>query len=178
MPDRPTHPSPSPLLCPPRLVPAGHGPAGGGPADGLHSTSTADLLVRTGAAVLGARRSRAAAHGLPLTAVTVLDVLSRTGGGLVQRELAAWARIGPTTLVPVLDALADAGLAERVVDPVDRRVRRVRITDAGRERLRAARPAVRGPRLPEPPAEHAEAIRGYLVAVVVALEQDHRETSS
>jgi DNA-binding MarR family transcriptional regulator len=173
MPDHPTHPSPSPLLRPPRLV-----PAGGGPAGGPDVTSTAELLVRTGAAVLGARRARAAAHGLPLTAVTVLDVLSRTGGGLVQRELAARARIGPATLVPVLDALADRGLAERVADPDDRRVRRVRITAAGRELLRAARPAVRGPRLPEPPAEHAEAIRGYLVAVVVALEQDHRETSS
>lgn len=137
--------------------------------------TTADLLVRAGQAVHAARRERVAAHGLPLTAVTVLDVLARRGD-LVQRELAALARIGPTTLTPVLDVLEEAGLAARCTDRDDRRIRRVTITEAGRERWHRTRCAARGPRLPPPPAEHAEAFREYLVAVVAHLEHDRRET--
>lgn len=163
---------PDPLLSPPRLVPE---PQPG--ADAEPQGTTADLLVRAGAAVRAERRERLAPHGLPLTAVTVLDVLSRTDG-LVQRELAARARIGPATLTPVLDGLEGEGLAARVTDPGDRRIRRVTITGAGRERLRAVRPAARGPRLPELPADHAEAIREYLIAVIALLEQDHHDEQS
>ncbi|SFN12498.1 DNA-binding transcriptional regulator, MarR family [Pseudonocardia ammonioxydans] len=160
-------PGPDPLLSPPRLVPGP--PAGADPPE-----TTAGLLVRAGAAVQAARRRRAARHGLPLTAVAVLDALARTDG-LVQRELAARVRIGPATLTPVLDTLEGAGLAARVTDDGDRRVRRVRITDAGRDRLHAARPAAHGPRLPEPATGHVEPIREYLIAVIAALEQDHRD---
>ncbi|ANY07598.1 MarR family winged helix-turn-helix transcriptional regulator [Pseudonocardia sp. HH130630-07] len=137
--------------------------------------SGADLLVRAGQLVLGARRARAAEHGLSLTAVRVLEELARAGGGLVQRELAARVRITPPTLTPVLDVLEAAGLATRTTDGVDRRLRRVVITGPGHARLRDAVAATHGPRLPEPPAAHADAVREYLVAVIAFLEQDRRD---
>lgn len=145
-----------------------------GPRPGPGGPDTvADLLVRAGAGVSEHRRRRAAEHGLSRTGLAVLQVLDGTDG-LVQRELAARVRVGPTTLTPVLDALEEDGLAARAAVGGDRRVRRVVITDAGRGRLVAARSADRRRRVPDPPRAHAGAIREYLLAVIVALEQDHR----
>ncbi|MEV1291372.1 MarR family winged helix-turn-helix transcriptional regulator [Pseudonocardia sp. NPDC049635] len=136
-------------------------------------STLADLLVRAGAGVSAHRRRRAADLGLSGTGFAVLQVLDGTDG-LVQRELAARVRVGPTTLTPVLDALEHDGLAVRATVRGDRRVRRVAITDAGRGRLLAARSAARVPRVPDPPRAHAGVIREYLLAVVASLEQDHR----
>ena len=58
--------------------------------------------------------------------------------GASQRELATLMRIEPPTLVRHLDKLAEEGLVERRPDPDDRRVVRVVVTEAGRERLAAA----------------------------------------
>ncbi|BBG04411.1 MULTISPECIES: MarR family winged helix-turn-helix transcriptional regulator [Pseudonocardia] len=136
-------------------------------------TTVAELLTRAGAGVSAYRRRRVAEHGLSHTGFAVLQAIEGTGG-LVQRELAAHVRVGPTTLTPVLDALEDDGLVVRATVRADRRVRRVVITDAGRGRLLAARSAVRAPRVPDPPRAHAGAIREYLIAVIAAMEQDHR----
>jgi MarR family transcriptional regulator, transcriptional regulator for hemolysin len=54
--------------------------------------------------------------------------------GLSQRELADVMRIEPPTLVRHLDKLSQDGLVERRRDPEDRRVVRVVVTPAGRER--------------------------------------------
>ena len=55
--------------------------------------------------------------------------------GSSQRELAEHMHIEPPTLVRHLDTLADEGLVERRRDDRDRRVARVFITAAGRQRL-------------------------------------------
>src|SRR2546421_1795157 len=55
--------------------------------------------------------------------------------GASQRQLAALMRIEPPTLVRHLDKLAEDGLVERRPDPDDRRVLRVVVTPAGRQRL-------------------------------------------
>ncbi|MEJ8281477.1 MarR family winged helix-turn-helix transcriptional regulator [Pseudonocardia spirodelae] len=151
-------------LSPPRLV------APPGPGD-APPESLADLVVRAGAAVLADRRRRTGSHGLGVTGFAVLDTLARTGG-LAQRELAARVRVAPTSLTPVVDTLEGAGLVERRADPVDRRVRPVALTVAGRDRWRAARADSRGPWLREPPDGLDEAVRGYLLAVIADLEQD------
>lgn len=156
-------------LTPPRLV-AAPDPVEG-PAESL-----ADLVVRAGAAVLAERRRRTGAHGLGVTGFAVLDVLQRCGG-LAQRELAARVRVAPTSLTPVVDALEAAGSVARRGDPVDRRVRLVALTDAGRDRWRAARPDGRGPWLREPPDGLDAAVRDYLVAVIVDLEQDRSDAT-
>jgi MarR family transcriptional regulator for hemolysin len=56
--------------------------------------------------------------------------------GVPQRELAARMGIEPPTLVGHLDRLVEEGLVERRADPSDRRVSRVVVTAAGRQRLR------------------------------------------
>ncbi|WP_224392040.1 MarR family winged helix-turn-helix transcriptional regulator [Pseudonocardia sp. ICBG1293] len=158
------HP-PGPIdLTPARLVPAPD------PAEDP-AESLADLVVRAGSAVLAERRRRTGGHGLGVTGFAVLDVLARRGR-LAQRELAARVRVAPTSLTPVVDALETAGLVTRRGDRADRRVRLVGLTDAGRARWRAARPDGRGPWLREPPPGLDDAVRGYLLAVIVDLEQD------
>ena len=54
-------------------------------------------------------------------------------GELTQIELARLADLDKTTMVVVLDELEDAGYAERVPSPTDRRARIIRVTERGRE---------------------------------------------
>jgi DNA-binding MarR family transcriptional regulator len=56
--------------------------------------------------------------------------------GLTQHELASVARVDPSSMVALLDALEGRGLAERRVDPNDRRRRAVHLTAKGREQMR------------------------------------------
>jgi MarR family transcriptional regulator, lower aerobic nicotinate degradation pathway regulator len=57
--------------------------------------------------------------------------------GITQQELAGIGNVDPSSMVAVLDEMEAQGLAERKVDPVDRRRRAVRLTDAGRRKQRA-----------------------------------------
>ncbi len=54
-------------------------------------------------------------------------------GELTQIELARVADLDKTTMVVTLDELEEAGYAERVPSPADRRARLVRVTERGRE---------------------------------------------
>lgn len=56
------------------------------------------------------------------------------------REIAALLGVDRTTLTATLKPLIRRGLAEALGDPADRRLRRIRITAAGGERLAAAVP--------------------------------------
>jgi MarR family transcriptional regulator, transcriptional regulator for hemolysin len=60
-------------------------------------------------------------------------------GELTQIELARVADLDKTTMVVVLDELEDAGYAERVPSPADRRARIVRVTQRGRQITTAGR---------------------------------------
>jgi DNA-binding MarR family transcriptional regulator len=66
-----------------------------------------------------------------------LAVLAETGA-LPITQLARRLLIDDSTATRVVDALERQDLVRRVADPVDRRIRRVEMTHAGRERLRAA----------------------------------------
>ena len=56
--------------------------------------------------------------------------------GITQHELASAARVDPSSMVALLDALEERGLAERRIDPDDRRRRAVHLTEKGREQMR------------------------------------------
>jgi DNA-binding MarR family transcriptional regulator len=132
------------------------------------------LLARSGAALGRFRHAVTAGHGLTTTSLGTLGVLARTDG-LSHRELAAELGVTPATLTPVVDALEQGSSVRRERDPVDRRVVRLRITDAGRRRLAAAHEqveAVYRERLPRPSAEEETVVRRYLLAVLGAVDED------
>ncbi|WP_421696417.1 MarR family winged helix-turn-helix transcriptional regulator [Aestuariivirga sp.] len=55
--------------------------------------------------------------------------------GLAQHEVADALEVQPIAMVRLVDQLSAEGLVERRNDPADRRLNRLFITDAGRERL-------------------------------------------
>lgn len=60
-----------------------------------------------------------------------LIYLGRSAGAISQSELAELSGIGGPALVRVLDRLEVMGLVLRRIDPDDKRIRRVSLTDAG-----------------------------------------------
>jgi MarR family transcriptional regulator, organic hydroperoxide resistance regulator len=130
------------------------------------------LLIRAGTVVARRRQRLLAGHGLSPTSLALLAELDRADG-LSHRELAAELDLTPATLTPVVDALAAAGSIRRARDPRDRRVVRLSITPAGRDRLRSVSAEVAagmGAALPVPPADHADQVRAYLASVLTALD--------
>ena len=86
------------------------------------------------------RRAAFAEHGLEAYEFDVLSALRRAGrpyeltpGQLVRQTL-----VGSGTTTNRLDRLETRGLIDRRPDPEDGRVRRVRLTDRGRDRVDAA----------------------------------------
>jgi DNA-binding MarR family transcriptional regulator len=75
----------------------------------------------------------AAASELSLSQVRALCVLEAADHELALTELAPRLNLSPAATGRALDALADAGLVARHPDSADRRVKRLSITDAGRE---------------------------------------------
>src|SRR5439155_25873430 len=59
--------------------------------------------------------------------------------GCAQQELVDRAMIDPSSMVRVIDELEDMGLAERRVDPADRRRRAVHLSQQGERKLERAR---------------------------------------
>jgi DNA-binding MarR family transcriptional regulator len=72
--------------------------------------------------------------GLSLPQVIILAALAR-GGARSQIDLGDCAGINRTRMVALLDELEALGLVQRQRDPDDRRVHRVLLTAAGRQRL-------------------------------------------
>ena len=60
-------------------------------------------------------------------------------GEFTQIQLAEQCALDKTTMVVTMDALEQAGLAERRPSPTDRRARIIAVTDAGRETVEQAR---------------------------------------
>jgi DNA-binding MarR family transcriptional regulator len=90
---------------------------------------------------------RAAAHaelaplGLTFPQYSVLSVADAEPG-LSGAELARDSMLTPQTTNEIISLLATAGLLERRPDAGDRRLRRMTVTEAGRDLLSRARPAV------------------------------------
>jgi DNA-binding MarR family transcriptional regulator len=107
---------------------------------------------------------RARAAGLPLTRsqCSVLAAVARDEG-VTQAALSQYLDVEPITLVRLIDGLEAAGLLERRVNPRDRRVRMLFLTDAAApllEQIQALGQALREDAL----AGLSEARREHLVA--------------
>jgi DNA-binding MarR family transcriptional regulator len=75
--------------------------------------------------------ARLAEQGLSLPRAKMLGALR--GGACAQNRLAGTFDLAPRTITELVDGLERQGLVERIVDPSDRRVRQVHLTEAGRE---------------------------------------------
>ena len=74
-------------------------------------------------------------HGFHPREFGLMTVMAKRPG-LTQQELALLARVDPSSMVALLDDLERRGIAERRVDPQDRRRRAVYLTDKGQEQMR------------------------------------------
>ena len=76
-----------------------------------------------------------------LTEATWLPLLrlSRARAPMRQKELAASLSLDGSSVVRLIDSLETAGFVGRNVDPQDRRVVRVALTDQGREKVKGLR---------------------------------------
>src|SRR6478672_12237772 len=81
-------------------------------------------------------------HGFHPREFGLLTVMSKRPG-ITQQELASLARVDPSSMVALLDDLERRGIAERRIDPADRRRRAVYLTDAGQDQMRVLQPAAR-----------------------------------
>jgi DNA-binding MarR family transcriptional regulator len=93
-------------------------------------------------ALLEAEELVLAANGLTMWAYSVLTALA-TGPTRTQAALATAIRADKTRIIAVLDDLQGRGLIERQPDPVDRRVRLLTITPAGRRAFTRTRAGIR-----------------------------------
>ena len=73
-------------------------------------------------------------HGFHPREFGLMTVVAKRPG-ITQQDLAALARVDPSTMVALLDDLEKRGIAERRVDPDDRRRRAVHLTDEGRKQM-------------------------------------------
>jgi MarR family transcriptional regulator for hemolysin len=90
------------------------------------------MLLNQASYALGVRMS-AALEELGVTVREYCALWKASEADLTQRELADAAWMDKSTVVTTLDALTARGLAERRPAPVDRRVKVVGVTDAGRD---------------------------------------------
>jgi DNA-binding MarR family transcriptional regulator len=77
-----------------------------------------------------------AEHGIPLSHVQVLSMLSETGSMSVS-EISRRLGIAKPNITPLVDRLIEVGLVDRQRDTVDRRVVNVVIMPEGEEKLNA-----------------------------------------
>lgn len=74
-------------------------------------------------------------HGFHPREFGLMTVVAKRPG-ITQQDLAALARIDPSSMVALLDDLEARGLAERRVDPEDRRRRSVHLTAEGQRKMK------------------------------------------
>ena len=103
-------------------------------------SSSADVLRMVGTLALLMRsldqRVRAAGHAEPLS-IADLSVLRQIERGVdLPSTVARALRLDPARLTHIADRLVERGYIERALDPEDRRRWRLRLTEAGTERLR------------------------------------------
>jgi DNA-binding MarR family transcriptional regulator len=73
-------------------------------------------------------------HGFHPREFGLMTVMAKRPG-ITQLELASLARVDPSSMVALLDDLEERGIAERRVDPKDRRRRSVYLTEKGQEQM-------------------------------------------
>src|SRR4051794_12872268 len=106
------------------------------------ATTLVDDVIRAGAHLEPELEEALNEHGLTRPSYLVLlALLGAEGQSLTQRDLMASVRRTSGTLSVRLARLERAGYVDRERDPDDRRGAVVSLTDRGRERVEAARPA-------------------------------------
>jgi DNA-binding MarR family transcriptional regulator len=142
-------------------------------ASGLATPAAAEVLdlgALVGRLQRGLRRRARAAlpdPALPQSQVEVIRLLHQEPGLRVQ-ELATALGLAPNTASTLVQALVRQGLVERTIDPDDRRVARLELTEAARRRLarwRDVRAQVLGQALALLPEHDRAAIEGALPAL-------------
>ncbi|MFI9554482.1 MarR family winged helix-turn-helix transcriptional regulator [Nonomuraea endophytica] len=106
--------------------------------------------------------------GLSPSQARALKVLMEAGQPLRMVQLAEALRIAPRSVTPVVDALEEAGLLRREVDPANRRSTLVVLTDEGRGafvRVQLVRAAVAADLFAPLSAEQRETLRDLLTLV-------------
>lgn len=105
-----------------------------------HRTDTQELAsaLRLGVTRLARILRQQSEAGLTPTQLAALATLARSGPMAVG-TLAEVEQIGAPTATKIVDKLHTAGLVERAVDPEDRRVTRLSVSDAGHDLLAATR---------------------------------------
>jgi DNA-binding MarR family transcriptional regulator len=108
----------------------------------VDATTLVDDVIRAAAHLEPELEEALAEHGLTRPSYQVLLALAHADGGqLSQRDLMASVQRTSGTLSVRLARLERAGFVERERDPEDRRGAVVTLTDRGRRRVEAARPA-------------------------------------
>ena len=105
------------------------------------SAQLADLLQRLTKRLRRAQLARLAPLGLTPAQERALRVITRSEEPLRMTELAERLGVVPRSVTTVVDALEQAGLVHRAVDPENRRAIHLHLTDAGlavREGMREA----------------------------------------
>lgn len=119
----------------PRQDPSLPSPA---PEAGENPARVADRLHSAALHLLRRLRQEDAASGLSAPRLSALSVIV-FAGPLTLGELAEAEQIRPPTISRLVQGLESDGLVERIPDPTDRRVHRVRATRRGRSLLEAGR---------------------------------------
>lgn len=103
----------------------------------MPTTDAADALVETSFLVMGVLTEAASRHGLSLTQLRVLGIITDREPRI--SDLAAFLGLDKSTLTGLVDRAAARGLVERVRHESDARSVRVRLTTQGRELASRAR---------------------------------------
>jgi MarR family transcriptional regulator, lower aerobic nicotinate degradation pathway regulator len=111
-------------------------------------------------------------HGFHPREFGLMTVVAKRPG-ITQQDLASLARVDPSTMVALLDDLEKRGIAERRIDPADRRRRAVHLTPKGQEQMevlqREARKAAKT--FLEPLSTDERATLNSLLRKLAGLEQ-------
>jgi DNA-binding MarR family transcriptional regulator len=93
-----------------------------------------DVVTRLRRALRTSIRTDYPWESLPMARVELLMCLADNAPAKIG-QLATMLRLAPNTISGLVQQLLESGLASRETDPLDRRVARVALTDAGREQL-------------------------------------------
>lgn len=96
-------------------------------------------MIQTYDSMQGEVASQLQKHALTLPQFGMLSALS-VSSCTNQQELAARLQVTKGNLVGLIDRLAERGWVERMPDPEDRRVNKVRLTDGGKQILEQVYP--------------------------------------
>ena len=130
----------------------------------------ADLLHRLTRRLRRAQAERLAPLGLTPAQERALRMITRSEEPLRMAELADHLGIVPRSVTTVVDALEEAGLVRREIDPHNRRAIRLHLTDRGvavREEMRDARRRAAEDLFAPLPAEDRKAL-GELLSLLDA----------